>query len=90
MGVLHVLSESAAGLMQYLPDVAADLLVQVLRMVELGSLEIKTQSLKTLSSLVSSHQGKWKANVSGDKHNYSKILIYQTTFITVVSCNTTA
>ena len=64
MGVLHVLSESAAGLMQYLPDVAADLLVQVLRMVELGSLEIKTQGLKTLSSLVSSNPGNWRANVS--------------------------
>ena len=66
-GVLHILSQSAAGLLQYLPDVAADLLAQVLRIVELGSLGLKTRALKTLAALASSDPGRWKSSVSGKK-----------------------
>ena len=66
-GVLHIMSQSAAGLIQYLPDVAADFLVQLLRIVELGSLELKARGLRTLAALASSDPGRWKASVSAKR-----------------------
>ena len=74
-GVLDILCRSAAGLLHYLPDAAADLVAQALRIAELGSLELKTGALKTLAALASYDPGTMFCDVVScstlDEHQFA-------------------